>query len=484
MLLMGVGFVGGLGVTASFTVAVTVVASITLLPALLGFAGDQIERTKWRGLVAAGFVAVGARGVGLEIAALAGSGFACAVLTIVRGFVVGPLQTRGPHRPPRPRRETIAYRWSRVIQHRPWPCAIAAAAVLLVLAVPVLGSAARVLRREQLRRTAPHQAGLRPAGRGLRQGLDRPVSSSRRVDGADRSAALDAVTDAVAADPDVASVSGPQPNDAADPDRRALARDPGRRTAGRGDDRARQPPALATSSPRSRQPWAPTCSSPARVAGNVDLSAYLAERLPIFFGAVLALSFLLLMVVFRSLLVPLKAVIMNLLSIGAAYGVIVALFQWGWLGDITGIQPGPIETWVPMMLFAVVFGLSMDYEVFLLSRVREEWLRTGDSRTSVADGLAATAKVITAAAAIMVVVFGSFMLENDRMMKMMGIGLATAILLDATIVRMVLVPAHHGAARRQELVAAPLARPDPAQPRRRGPRSAAARRRCRPRVEP
>ena len=163
--------------------------------------------------------------------------------------------------------------------------------------------------------------------------------------------------------------------------------------------------------------------------------------MPIFFGAVLALSFLLLMVVFRSLLVPLKAVIMNLLSIGAAYGVIVALFQWGWLSDLTGRQPGPIETWVPMMLFAIVFGLSMDYEVFLLSRVREEWQRTGDSRTSVADGLAATAKVITAAAAIMVVVFGSFMLEFERTMKMMGTGLATAILFDATIVRMLLVPA-------------------------------------------
>jgi RND superfamily putative drug exporter len=147
------------------------------------------------------------------------------------------------------------------------------------------------------------------------------------------------------------------------------------------------------------------------------------------------------MVVIRSLLVPLKAVIMNLLTIGAAYGVIVALFQWGWLSDITGVQPGPIETWVPMMLFAIVFGLSMDYEVFLLSRVREEWIRTGDSRQSVADGLAATAKVITAAAAIMIVVFGSFMLEFERTMKMMGFGLAVAIFLDATIVRLVLVPA-------------------------------------------
>ena len=176
------------------------------------------------------------------------------------------------------------------------------------------------------------------------------------------------------------------------------------------------------------------------VAANVDMSSYMAERMIVFFGAVLTLSFLLLMVVFRSLLVPLKAVAMNLLTIGATYGVIVALFQWGWLSDLTGVQPGPIETWIPMMLFAIVFGLSMDYEVFLLSRIREEWIRTGDSRTSVADGLAATAKVITAAAAIMVVVFGSFMLEFERTMKMMGTGLAVAIFLDATIVRMVLVP--------------------------------------------
>ncbi|HWJ64355.1 MAG TPA: MMPL family transporter, partial [Acidimicrobiales bacterium] len=181
------------------------------------------------------------------------------------------------------------------------------------------------------------------------------------------------------------------------------------------------------------------------VTGNtaisIDFSNLLASRLPYFFAAVLILSFLLLMAVFRSLLVPLKAVIMNLLSIGAAYGIIVALFQWGWLGDLTGVEPAPIEPWMPMMLFAIVFGLSMDYEVFLLSRIREEWHRTGDSHRSVADGLAATAKVITAAAAIMVFVFGSFILESDRTAKLMGTGLAMAILLDATVVRMLLVPA-------------------------------------------
>src|SRR3712207_3629571 len=142
--------------------------------------------------------------------------------------------------------------------------------------------------------------------------------------------------------------------------------------------------------------------------------------MPYFFAAVLTLSFLLLMVVFRSILVPLKAVLMNLLSIGAAYGIVVAGFQWGWLGGLMGFSGAPVEPFIPMMLFAIVFGLSMDYEVFLLSRVREEWLHTGDSHESVANGLAATARVITAAALIMVFVFGGFLLEDERIIKLMG----------------------------------------------------------------
>jgi RND superfamily putative drug exporter len=176
-------------------------------------------------------------------------------------------------------------------------------------------------------------------------------------------------------------------------------------------------------------------------AANIDFTDFLARRTFVFFGAVLTLSFLLLMVVFRSLLVPLKAVVMNVLSIAAAYGVLVAIFQWGWGAGLVGIDSGPIEAIAPLMLFAIVFGLSMDYEVFLLSRVREEYDKTGDSATAVADGLAATARVITAAAAIMVVVFGSFVFEDDRTAKLFGIGLALAVLLDATVVRMLLVPA-------------------------------------------
>ena len=148
------------------------------------------------------------------------------------------------------------------------------------------------------------------------------------------------------------------------------------------------------------------------------------------------------MAVFRSLLVPLKAVVMNLISIGASFGLVVAIFQWGWMKDLVGIgEGGPIEPFVPMMMFAIVFGLSMDYEVFLLSRIKEEYDRTGDNARAVADGLATTARVITAAAAIMVVVFAAFLLEDDRVIKLFGVGLASAVFLDATVVRMLLVPA-------------------------------------------
>ncbi|HYN33726.1 MAG TPA: MMPL family transporter, partial [Ilumatobacteraceae bacterium] len=176
-------------------------------------------------------------------------------------------------------------------------------------------------------------------------------------------------------------------------------------------------------------------------ATSIDITRFLSERMVVFFGAVLAVSFLLLMTVFRSVLVPLKAVAMNVLSIAAAYGIVVVVFQWGWAGDLLGIEGGPINPYVPLMLFAVVFGLSMDYEVFMLSRIREEYDRTGDSATAVADGLASTAHVITAAAAIMVAVFGSFMLEDIREIKLFGLGLAIAVLLDATLVRMIVVPA-------------------------------------------
>jgi RND superfamily putative drug exporter len=175
-------------------------------------------------------------------------------------------------------------------------------------------------------------------------------------------------------------------------------------------------------------------------AFNVDSANQIQSRMPLLFVGVIGLSFLLLTAVFRSVVIAIKAAIMNLLSIGAAYGVVVAIFQWGWGGSLIGVDKGPVEVFLPMMMFAILFGLSMDYEVFLISRIREEYLRTGNTATAVANGLTATARVITAAAAIMVSVFLAFVLGPDRIIKEFGIGLATAIFVDATIVRIFLVP--------------------------------------------
>ncbi|HEX5094963.1 MAG TPA: MMPL family transporter [Acidimicrobiia bacterium] len=440
MLLMGIGFIGGLGITASLTVLATVIASLTLLPALLGFAGTKIEQTKWRGLLASGFVALALAGAGLKVPAVVGLGFLLALLTIVLGFFVPALKREVPRRPAKPRQQTVAYRWSRVIQHRPWTATIAAGGLLLVLAIPVFQLRLGFSDESNFADDTTTKQAYDLVVDGFGKGSTGPIYLVARVDdAATQMGKFAEVTEAVQADRDVESVLGPQPNDPENPTAVRWFVTP---RGGPQDQSTTQLVERLRSDvlPPSIEAVGTDIFVTGLVAANVDMSDYMAERMPIFFGAVLTLSFVLLMIVFRSLLVPLKAVIMNLLSIAAAYGVIIALFQWGWLSDITGVQPGPIETWVPMMLFAVVFGLSMDYEVFLLSRVREEWKRTGDSRTSVADGLAATAKVITAAAAIMVVVFGSFMLEFERTMKMMGIGLATAIFLDATIVRLVLVP--------------------------------------------
>ena len=440
MLLMGVTFVQGLAVSAAFTVALTVVASLTLLPALIGFAGDRVELTRRRGLIAAGLIAVGLVAAGIGQTSVTLVTFAAALVVLIAGLFVRSLKVEVPHRPPKPRRETLAYRWSRVIQHRPWTSALIGAGVLLVLAVPVLSLRLGFSDESNFPEGTTTREAYDLLVDGFGEGFNGPFLLVGELPEGTGLDGLDVLNEAVAADPGVAFASPAVPNDADNPTAVLWNVVP---TTG--------PQAEATTElvERLRDEVVPPVEEQlgfeVAVTGatpvNVDFSDFLQSRLPYFFSAVLILSFLLLMVVFRSLLVPLKAVIMNLLSIGAAYGVVVALFQWGWLSDLTGVQPAPVEPWVPMMLFAIVFGLSMDYEVFLLSRVREEWHRTGDSRTSVADGLAATAKVITAAAAIMVVVFGSFMLESERTIKMMGTGLATAIFLDATIVRMLLVPA-------------------------------------------
>jgi putative drug exporter of the RND superfamily len=440
MLVMGVAFVQGLAVGASVVVAVTMVASVTLLPALLGFAGTRIEVTRWRGIIAASLVATALVGVALSIDPLR-LALPLAVVVLLAGFAVAPLRRELPPRRRKPLRDTAAYRWSHLIQRRPWPAALAGVVVLGVLALPVL--ALRLGFSDE--GNFPTETTTRQAydllAEGFGPGFNGPLVLATEVPAGTGPAALESVTAAVGRTPGVELVSPVFTNDPVAPTAAVWRVIP---------TTAPQDEATEALVDRLRAETLPAATAgtgldvavTGGVAIGIDFSDFLAGRLPVFFAAVLALSFLLLMVVFRSLLVPLKAVIMNLLSIAAAYGVVVAIFQWGWLGSVFGTGDGaPIEPFIPMMMFAIVFGLSMDYEVFLLSRVKEEYDRTGDSRTSVADGLAATARVITAAAAIMVVVFGSFLLEPNRIVKLFGVGLAVAILLDATIVRMLLVPA-------------------------------------------
>jgi RND superfamily putative drug exporter len=440
LLIMQLGFISGMAIGMAVVVALTLLASLTLLPALLGFAGERIELTRRRGLIAAGLIAVALIGVGLGIPALIVVTLPVAVVVLLASFAVSSLRKPVLQRAPRPLRETLSYRWSRVIQHRPWTAVLLGAAALIALALPIFGLRLGFSDEGNYPEDTTTRQAYDMLAEGFGPGFNGPLSLASEVPPGTDPAALQAVTDAIAADPGVAFVSDPITNDESAPTAVLWRVTP---------TTAPQDAATTDLVDRLRDDVLPAATSGSgldvAVAGGVaigvDFTDYLSERLPYFFAAVLGLSFLLLMVVFRSLLVPLKAVVMNLLSIGAAYGVVVAVFQWGWGGALLDIEGAPIEPFVPMMLFAIVFGLSMDYEVFLLSRVREEWDRTGDSRLSVADGLASTARVITAAAAIMVVVFGSFMGESDRVVKLFGLGLSVAVLIDATIVRLLLVPA-------------------------------------------
>jgi len=394
MLLINVPAVQGLAVGISLGVLMTMLAAITLLPAVLGFVGHNIDK------------------LGLPHKKRA------------EGDV----------------RESFWYRWSRFLQRRPWPAAISGLVILVVLALPVLSM-----------RLAFADAGNRPTSDTTRRAYDLLVDgfgpgfngpmilAVDMPDGQQDTATVEEMSQRLQTTRGVAFATPPQTNDAGNAAIVQVF-----------PNSSPQSEETANLVDRLRDDVIPPVTRGTDVdvkvggltAGATDYSNYTAERLPVFIGLVLLLSFLLLMVVFRSLLVPLKAVIMNLLSIGAAYGVIVAVFHWGWLKDLLGVaEAGPVEAWAPMMLFAIVFGLSMDYEVFLLSRMKEEYDRTRNNATAVADGLAATARVITAAALIMILVFSAFVLGDDRAIKLFGFGLAIAVFLDATIVRLILVPA-------------------------------------------
>jgi RND superfamily putative drug exporter len=390
--LIGISFVAGIGLASAITVLVTLAASVTLLPAMLGFAGDNIDRWHLPRLAHHG----GADG------------------------------------------ETWWHRWTGVIQRRPWTAFVVSLAALAVLALPVLSM-----------RLGTADAGAMPADStsrkaydlvsdGFGPGFNGPLLVAVQLPGSatQDEAALDSLSARLRTTEGVAAVAPPMVNAAGDA---ALLQ------------------VIPTTSPQDKRTEAlvhrlrdealPTLQHGERIdvggptAVAIDLADKLGARLPYFMAGVIGLSFLLLMIEFRSVFVPFKAALMNLLSIGAAYGAVVALFQWGWLSGLLGTGTGPIESFAPVMLFAVLFGLSMDYEVFLLSRVREEYLRTGDNSRSVREGIASTARVITAAASVMVIVFLSFMLNEQRVVNLFGFGLAFAILVDATLVRLVLVPA-------------------------------------------
>jgi RND superfamily putative drug exporter len=393
MFLMGLSFVYGMAFAAAVAVLVVMAASVTLLPAALGFAGHAIDR----------------------------------------------LRLPGVHRDESAHRTTIWFRWSRQIQRRPWPPLLAGLLALGLLAAPVfslrLGSSDTG--NESTSRTTRRAYDLLAEGFG--PGFNGPLVLGFDLGAGGDPGVLERVRSAVAATDGVAAVTPAQPNPSGDA--AVMTVFP---VSAPQDERTET---LVHHLRNDVLPAAVRGSTVVAKVGGitalfVDFGETLGARLPLFIGAVILLSFLLLLVVFRSVVVPLKAAILNLLSIGAAYGILVAVFQWGWLKDVFGVaKAGPIESFLPMMLFAVLFGLSMDYEVFLLSRIREEWDRSGDNAASVADGLAATARVITAAAAIMVAVFLSFVLGDDRLVKLFGLGLASAILIDATIVRLVVVPA-------------------------------------------
>ncbi|MFJ6213351.1 MMPL family transporter [Streptomyces sp. NPDC092296] len=399
MFLVRLDFLYGLAVGASVAVLLTMVAALTLLPALLRLLGDRVLSKRERRRLAAGEWADGAEG-----------------------------------------RRWGA--WARGVVRRPLLPGLASLVVIVVLALPFLSM-----------RLGISDAGVDAKGTTTRQGYDLltegfgpgfggPLVVTGRADGAGAEQAVQRAAAQLAELPQVARVAPAQLLPATGGGRIAVVTVYPRSAP---QDRATYDLVRTV---RDRVVPAAVRGTGAELhvggttAANADFARAVTDRLPLFIGAVVAISFLLLMLVFRSVLIPLTAALMNLLAAGTAFGVITAVFQWGWLGGLIGVDgTGPVEPYVPVLLFAGLFGLSMDYEVFLISRIQEEWRRRGDTREAVVHGLAATGRTITAAAAIMVLVFGSFVLGGDRVVKMAGLGLAVAVLLDAVVLRTALVPA-------------------------------------------
>jgi RND superfamily putative drug exporter len=398
--LVGIPFIATMGYTAALVVAIMVMASVTLLPALLGFAGMKLASSSLPWAKRREAREARERATGAE--------------------------SRGGWQ-----------RWGNHVARHPWKYLVASTLVLLALALPITSMRLGQTDAGDNPKDSTSRKAYDLVTEGFGPGANGPllVAADLTGDEARDSAVLRDLVDRLRADEGVLFALDAEVNEAG--------------TAAVATVIPRSAPESAETSSlvhRIRDEIVPAAGAEAYVGGLtatfIDVSDRVAARMPMFIGAIVGLSFLLLVLVFRSILVPLKAALMNLLSIGAAYGVVVAIFQWGWAKDLVGLESTvPIVAFVPMFMFAILFGLSMDYEVFLLSRVREEYLHTGDNTKSVTTGIASTARVIASAALIMISVFFGFVLGTDPIIKMMGVGLAVAVFLDATIVRLVLVPA-------------------------------------------
>ena len=403
----GVAFVGALGLAAAIVVAITMLAALTLVPAFMGVAGNNVRALSAR---------LRARKAGISAQVQAARTAAA---------------TREQH-------EHSAFaRWGRKVSERPWPWAVASVAVLVILAIPLFS----ITLGQPDNGTNPTSDSSRQAydliSEGFGPGTNGPLAVVVKLpdqSASDNQSLLTTMTHDVAATSGVASVTPATVNQAGT-------------TAVFSVIPTTRPQATATKDlvNRLRDDVLPkehvTSYVTGTTAGAVDFTERITGRMVWLILAVVVIAFILLTMAFRSVVIATKAAILNLLSIGAAYGVIVAIFQWGWGASLIGVHTTlPIPAYVPMLVFAIVFGLSMDYEVFLLSRVHEAWIETGDPHRAVAVGIGATARVITTAAAIMVVVFASFVLSTDPTVKMLAIGMAFAVLIDASLVRMILVP--------------------------------------------
>jgi putative drug exporter of the RND superfamily len=435
MFATGVAFMYGLAIAAVLAVLLTLIASLTLLPALLSRFGPRLvrPRAERRGRFGRRQAATARTS---PVVVTNGVGAAVPDIGANPSLATNGAASAAANEGPSPR--SAWRRWSEMVQARPWPLAIVSLAVMVLLLVPVFAM-----------RLDSSDAGNDPANtssrhafdllaKGFGAGFNGPLLLVAELGGGDRAAALPALRAAISATPGVVAVTEPRISPSGTV--AVIQAYPGS-----------APQAVATTSlvNRLRDTVLPAFEHrtgvPVLVGGftaaSIDFSHVLAGKLPLFFSIVILLSALLLFVIFRSIVIPVQAAIMNLLTIGAALGVTVLVFQHGWLAGLFGVQPGPIEAWVPVIMFAVVFGLSMDYEVFLVSRVREQWIRKGDASAAVGDGIALTGRVISAAAAIMVCVFLSFTLGDERTLKEFGFGLAVAVFLDALVVRCVLLPA-------------------------------------------